>query len=163
MEGEVAWWLWAVALVLVSAGVAGLVLPFLPGVPLLFLGLLVAAWAEGFTHVGAGTLAVLAFLALLAWATDIAAGALGARRFGASPRAVAAAGVGALVGIFFGLPGIVLGPFAGAMLAELWQRRSLVEAGRSGVGTLAGLVLAVAVKLTLAFAMIGLWAVARFM
>jgi uncharacterized protein YqgC (DUF456 family) len=154
--------LWVLAAVLVVVGLAGVVLPALPGVPLLFAGLVVAAWAEGFAHVGGGTIAVLAVLALLAYAADLAAGALGAKRFGASRSAVIGAALGTLAGLFFGLPGVVLGPFVGAVVGELLARRDLAQAGRAGFGAGVGLLLGIAAKLALAFAMIGVFAVARF-
>jgi len=148
---------------LVVAGLAGLLLPFLPGAPLLFGGFLLLAWAEGFQHVGAGTLVVLGVLALLTYAADLLAGALGAQRFGASRRAVAGAALGALVGLLFGLAGVLLGPFLGAVAGELLERRSLAAAGRSGVGATLGLVLGTAAKLALGFAMLGVFALARFL
>lgn len=154
--------LWAAALLLVALGLAGLVLPALPGIPLLFLGLVAAAWAEGFAHVGAGTIAVLALLALLAWGADFAAVAFGARRFGATPRAAWGAAAGMLVGLFFGLPGILLGPFLGAMLGELLGNRSLRQAGLASLGATLGLAFGAAVKMALAFVMLGIFLVARF-
>ncbi len=154
--------LWLLAVALVVAGLAGVVLPALPGVPLLFAGLVVAAWAEGFAHVGGATIAVLAALALLAWVADFLAGALGAKRFGASRSAVVGAALGTLAGLFLGLPGVLLGPFVGAVLGELLARRDLAQAGRAGFGAWLGLLLGVAAKLSLSFAMIGVFAVARF-
>lgn len=154
--------LWLLAVALVVAGLAGVVLPALPGVPLLFAGLVVAAWAEGFAHVGEATIAVLAALALLAWVADFLAGALGAKRFGASRSAVVGAALGTLAGLFLGLPGVLLGPFVGAVLGELLARRDLAQAGRAGFGAWLGLLLGVAAKLSLSFAMIGVFAVARF-
>ena len=155
--------LWLLATVLVLAGLLGLLLPVLPGPPLLFGGLFVAAWAEDFAYVGAGTLTLLAAMALLTYAVDFAATALGAKRFGASKRAVIGAAVGAFVGLlFFNIPGILLGPFIGAVIGELTAQRTLGEAGRAGVGATLGLVFGVAVKLALAFSMLGLFAWARF-
>ncbi len=155
--------LWILAVLLVAAGIAGLLLPALPGAPLLFAGLVCAAWAEDFAYVGPGWLAFLGVLAALTYPVDLAAGAVGARRFGASGRAVIGAALGALVGLFFGLPGILLGPFVGAVLAEiLWERRNLRQAGRSGLGATVGLALGVATKLALAFAMLGTFAFVRF-
>jgi len=155
--------LWLLAAILVLAGLIGLLLPVLPGPPLLFAGLLVAAWAEDFAYVGAGWLTVLAALAVLTYAVDFAATALGAKRFGASKRAVVGAAVGAVVGLFFGLPGILLGPFIGAVIGELTAQRELRDAGRAGVGATLGLALGVAVKLALAFSMLGLFAMARLL
>jgi uncharacterized protein YqgC (DUF456 family) len=153
--------LWVLAGVLVVAGLLGLLLPVLPGAPLLFAGLLVAAWAEDFVYVGAGKLTLLAALALLTYGVDFAATALGAKRFGASKRAVIGAAVGGLVGLFFGLPGVLLGPFIGAVIGELTAQRGLSDAGRAGVGATLGLIFGVAAKLALAFAMLGLFALAR--
>ncbi|HEX4943631.1 MAG TPA: DUF456 family protein [Usitatibacteraceae bacterium] len=149
-----------VAVVLVIVGLAGTVLPLLPGVPLVFGGLLVAAWADGFQRVGAITLVVLGVLTALAVAADLLASALGAKRMGASPRAVAGATVGAVIGIFFGLPGLVLGPFVGAVAGELSANRQLLHAGRAGLGTWIGLLLGSIAKLTLAFLMVGVFATA---
>jgi uncharacterized protein len=153
---------WIAAILLVAAGLAGLVLPALPGPVLLFAGLFLAAWAEQFVHVGTWTLVVLAVMAAFASLADFVAGAFGAKRYGASPRSVAGAALGALVGIFFGLPGLLLGPFAGALLGEFSARRDLVAAGRAGWGATIGLVLGTAAKLALGFAMVGLFLVVRF-
>ena len=145
----------AAALVLI--GLAGTLLPILPGVPLIFAGLLVAAWADNFQHVGAVALTILGALTVLAIAADSLASALGAKKLGASPKAVAGATIGAIVGIFFGLPGIVLGPFLGAVIGELSAKRELLQAGKSGLGTWLGLLLASVAKLTVSFLMIGVF------
>jgi uncharacterized protein YqgC (DUF456 family) len=155
--------LWALAALLVAAGIAGLLLPGLPGAPLVFLGLLVAAWAEDFAYVGWGWLTLLAALAALTYLVDFAATALGAKKFGASPRAVVGAVLGGIVGLFFGPLGLVLGPFAGAVVAELSLRRDLQAAQRSGLGATLGFLLGSVAKLALAFAMLGLFAAVRFL
>jgi uncharacterized protein YqgC (DUF456 family) len=154
--------LWLLAIVLVAAGMAGLVFPALPGAPILFAGLVVAAWAEDFTYVSTGTLIALGVMALLMYLLDFLASAFGAKRFGASPRAIIGATIGAVVGIFFGIPGILLGPFIGAVLGELTAHSDLKTAGRAGVGATVGLALGVAAKLALALAMVGIFVIARF-
>jgi len=154
--------IWTLAIVLILTGLVGLVLPALPGPPLLFAGLLAAAWAEDFSYVGPRTLTVLGILALLAFLADFAAGALGARRYGASPRAAFGAAIGAIVGIFFGIPGIVLGPLLGALFGELTARADLDAASRAGIGATVGLLLGTAAKLALGFAMIALFLLIRF-
>ncbi len=154
--------LWILAVLLVLAGIAGLVLPALPGAPLLFAGLVVAAWAEDFTYVSTGTIILLGVLAALTSAVDFIAGALGAKRFGASPRAVTGALIGGAVGLFFGIPGVLLGPFVGAVIGELSVRRNLRAATRAGLGASLGLLLAAAAKVALAFTMIGVFVVVRF-
>ena len=155
--------LWLLAILLVTVGMAGLVFPALPGAPILFAGLVVAAWAEGFEHVSTGTLVTLGVMALLTYLVDFLASALGAKRFGASRRAVIGATIGAIVGIFFGIPGILLGPFIGAVLGELTARSGLRSAGRAGIGATVGLALGAAAKLTLAFAMVGIFVIVRFL
>ena len=151
--------LWLLAALLVVAGIVGTVLPALPGAVLVFAGLLLAAWADGFVHVGTLTLVGLGVLAALSYAVDFAATALGAKKLGASRRALVGAALGALVGLFFGLPGVLLGPFIGAVLGELSERRDLVQAGRAGVGAWLGLVLGAGAKLALVMAMLGVFAV----
>jgi uncharacterized protein len=153
---------WTLAALLIAAGLAGLVLPALPGPLLLFAGLLTAAWAENFAYAGTATLIALGVMALLASLADFVAGAFGARRYGASARSVSGAAIGAVVGLFFGLPGILLGPFIGALLGELSARRDLLAAGRAGWGATIGLVLGTAAKLALGFAMVGLFLIVRF-
>ncbi len=148
------------AALLVLVGLAGTVVPVLPGVPLVFGGLLVAAWADGFQRVGTFTLVLLGLLTALAVVADFAASAFGAKKLGASPRAVLGATVGAVVGIFFGLPGLVLGPFVGAVAGELSAHRELLRAGKAGLGTWLGLLLGSVAKLTLAFLMVGVFATA---
>lgn len=153
--------LWIAAGVLIVIGALGMVLPILPGAPLIFMGALLAAWAEEFVYLGWGSLTVLGVLTVLAVAVDFVAGAFGAKRFGASGRAVTGATLGALVGIFFGIPGVLVGPFVGAVIGELSVRRNLAAAGRVGVGAALGLALGTAAKLAIAFAMIGVIVVAR--
>jgi len=155
--------LWLLAIILVSAGMAGIVFPVLPGAPVLFAGLVAAAWAESFEHVNTGTLIVLGIMALLTYLVDFLAGAFGAKRFGASRRAIIGATIGSIVGIFFGIPGVLLGPFIGAVLGELTARSDLRTAGRAGIGASVGLALGAAAKLTLAIAMVGIFLVVRFL
>ena len=149
--------LWILAVLMVVAGLAGMVLPAVPGPLLLFAGLFTAAWAEAFVHVGTKTLVALAVMAGLAMLADFVAGALGARRYGASPRAMAGAALGALIGIFFGLPGLLLGPFIGALVGEIAERNDWAAASRAGWGATLGLIIGTAAKLALGFTMIGLF------
>ena len=154
--------LWLIVTLLVAAGLAGTVLPALPGAPLVFLGLLLGAWIGDFQAVGWVTIGILAALAALAWLVDFLAGAAGARYLGATSRAFWGAALGAVVGIFFGLPGMLLGPFIGAMAGELSAGRGLAQSGRAGLGAWLGLVVATAAKLALVFLMIGVFLFAAF-
>jgi len=152
----------ALGALLIAVGVAGLLLPGLPGAPLIFAGMLMAAWAEDFAYVGFGWLALLGVLAAFTYAVDFAATALGAKKFGASPRAVLGAALGALVGLFFGPIGWILGPFAGAVLGELTLKRDLGSAQRAGFGAALGMLLGGAAKFALACLMIGIFLAVRF-
>jgi uncharacterized protein YqgC (DUF456 family) len=154
MDWTILWWL--LAGLIVITGLAGTVIPALPGVPLVFAGLLVGAWIGHFETITWLTVGVLAILTLVAWAVDFLAGALGARYLGASSRAFWGATLGAIVGLFFGLPGILLGPFIGAVLGELSGGSDLLQSGRSGLGAWLGMVVATAAKLAIAFLMIGI-------
>jgi uncharacterized protein YqgC (DUF456 family) len=153
--------LWLLAGVLIVLGLAGLILPVLPGIPLMFAGLILMAWAEDFVHVGWITLTLLGVLTLLSYGLDFLATALGAKRFGASPRAVMGAAVGAVAGLFFGLPGILLGPFVGAVLGEFSRKATLRQATQAGVGATLGLLFGALLKLALAFTMLGVFVLAR--
>ena len=154
--------LWTLALLLVAVGVAGTVIPGLPGTVLVLAGLILAAWMDGFSRVGAGSVAVLVGLTLLAYAADFIAGALGAKRSGASTRAAAGAGLGALVGLFFGIAGVLIGPFLGAVLGELSLHGNLERAGRAGIGAWLGMAVGTAVKVSLVFMMIAVFLLAWF-
>jgi uncharacterized protein YqgC (DUF456 family) len=158
MENEPILMLLAVALVV--GGVVGTVLPAIPGAPLVFLGLLVAAWADHFEKVGWFTLSVLAILTLLTFAVDFMAASLGAKRVGASWAALAGAVIGTIVGLFFSIPGLILGPFVGAVIGEYATRRNWAQAGKVGVGTWVGMLIAIAGKLALIFTMVGLFVLA---
>jgi uncharacterized protein YqgC (DUF456 family) len=140
-----------------ALGLAGVVLPVLPGTPLLFGGLWLAAWLDGYPLVRVLTVGVLA---LMAWLADYAAAALGVQRAGASGRAMAGAAIGAVLGAFAGLPGLVVGPVLGAMAGEWLVRRHAGQATRAGVA--AGLGFVIATKLGLALGMLGVFAFAYF-
>lgn len=152
--------LWILAILLVAAGLAGTIVPGLPGAPLVLAGLVLAGWIDGFAQTGWLTWTALGLLLAVSLAVDLLASALGAQRFGASPRALLGAAVGAVVGLFFGLPGLILGPFVGAVIGEYSARRNLAQAGRAGVGTFLGLVIGAAAKAALALAMVAVFAAA---
>lgn len=163
MDPKTLYYLIATALIVI--GVLGTVLPALPGLPLVFGGMLVAAWADGFTNVPVWVLVLLGVLTALSLVIDFWATALGAKRVGASRKAVIGAMMGTLGGLFLGPIGLLLGPFAGALAGELLHRRSLGrthigDAAKIGIGTWMGIVFGVVLKLGLAFTMLGLFALA---
>ncbi|MCC6535132.1 MAG: DUF456 domain-containing protein [Burkholderiales bacterium] len=155
-------WLWLLAFGLMSMGVAGTVLPALPGPPLVFGGMLVAAWIDGFQRVGYVTLIILGVITLCTVVIDLLAAVAGAKRLGASRRALIGAGLGTVLGLFLGIVGLVFGPFIGALAGELSARRDLVAAGRVAFGAWLGVLLAMVLKLGLVFAMLGIFTLAYF-
>lgn len=154
--------LWILAIALMVVGAAGIVLPALPGVPLMFAGMVVAASIDDFQRIGWVTLTVLGLLTILSFVIDFAASALGAKRVGASARAVWGAVIGTLVGLFFGIPGLLFGPFVGALIGELSMHGRIDRAGRVGLATWMGLLFGTLVKLAIAFSMVGVFVFAFF-
>ena len=154
--------LWTCAIALIAIGLVGVVLPAVPGTMLIFAGLVIGAWADGFTRVGVGTLVVLAILAIASYGIDFAAAALGVKRLGASRRAMTGAALGTLLGLFAGLPGLIVGPFLGALLGELMAHGDLLKAGRTGVAAWIGFAIGMVVKVGVAFPMVGIFLAALF-
>src|SRR5688500_13313878 len=152
--------LWVVAVLLVGVGVVGIVVPALPGTILIFAGLLAAAWADDFMRVRPRMLFVIAIVGVATYGVDFVATALGARPLGASKRAMAGAALGTVLGFFLGLPGIIIGPFLGAIAGELTVHRDWKRVGKAGVAAWIGFAVGTAVKVALAFLMIGLFAAA---
>lgn len=147
---------------LVLSGVLGTLLPVIPSTPFIFGGLWLIAWVDHYEHVGATMLSVLAGLMVLTIVLDFIAGALGAKRAGASREALLGATLGSIFGVFGGVLGIVLGPFIGAALGEFYARKDLIRAGNVALATWLGLVLGSLAKVVLALMMVGLFLIAWF-
>ncbi len=152
--------LWLVAGALIVIGLIGVVLPGVPGVIAIFGGMLLAAWIDDFQRISVWTLVLLGVLTALAFAADIIGGLLGAKKVGASRQALIGAALGGLIGLAFGIPGLLLGPFAGAMLGEFVAQRRLDSAARVGLGTGLGLLAGTLAKLALAITMLGVFVAA---
>jgi uncharacterized protein YqgC (DUF456 family) len=152
--------LWAVGIALIVIGFVGIVMPALPGPVLIFAGVLLAAWADHFTRVGGWTVAAIGVIAALSHVVDFAAVALGVKRVGASRRAMLGASLGTIAGLFFGIPGIIVGPFVGAVVGELTVNSDWRRAGHAGVSAWIGFMVGMAVKVGLAFVMLGIFVIA---
>ena len=148
---------WVIAALLILAGVIDSFLPGVPGVILVFGGMLLAAWIDGFRRIGWVTLTILGLLTALALLGDLLGAILGAKRVGASRGALLGAAVGGLVGIFFGLPGALLGPLLGAVAGELLSKGRPGQAALVGAGTWVGLILSLVFRLIIVFAMIAVF------
>ena len=152
--------LWIVAVLLIVVGIAGTVLPALPGVPLIFGGVLLAAWIDDFQRISVVTVVVLAILAVLGIIIDYVAAAVSAKRAGASKEGMIGAGIGTIAGIFTGLWGLLFMPLLGAAAGEFIAHKDMFRAGKVGVATWFGLLVATAVKLAIAFTMVGVFVAA---
>ena len=152
--------LWICAVILVLVGLVGIVLPALPGHILILAGLILAAWADGFTRVGPAMLVLIGVIGASSYAVDFAAAALGAKHMGASKRAMVGAALGTVLGLFFGFVGVVIGPLLGAVLGELTQHRDWKRVGKAGMAAWIGFAIGTAVKVAIAFVMLGLFAAA---
>ncbi|MET0988615.1 MAG: DUF456 family protein [Steroidobacteraceae bacterium] len=155
-------WPWLLGILLILVGFLGIFLPALPGVPLMYAGMVLAAWGDDFQRIGWLSLTVLGVLTAISVIVDFAASAMGAQRVGASRRAIWGAFVGAVIGVFFGLPGLVFGPFIGAVVGELSVHGRMTDAGRVGIGTWLGLLFGTLVKIAIAFSMLGVFVLAYF-
>ena len=148
---------WTLSVLLIIAGLAGTVLPALPGAAFVLAGIVLAAWIDGFTRVGTGVVAIVTVLAVLAWLLDYAAGLLGARKAGASRQALVGAAVGTVVGLFAGFIGVLFMPLAGAAIGEYIARRDEVQAVKVGVATWLGIMAGLVAKVVIVFMMIGVF------
>ena len=158
METQV---LYIIAAVLIIVGLLGTVLPALPGLPLMFCGMLLGAWAGDFEEISVWTIVVLAILMLISIGVDLLATLLGAKKFGASKKALLGAAIGTFAVFFFSIPGLILGPFVGAIIGEMMDGKEWRAATKTGFGTWLGLAIGTALKLALAVCMLGIFVMAR--
>lgn len=149
--------LWVLAIALILVGVAGTVLPALPGVVFVFGGIVLAAWIDDFARISGWTVGVLAVLAAIGFVVDYVAGAITAQRAGATKLGVIGAAVGTFAGVVTGLWGLVFMPLVGAAIGEFIAHRDALRAGRVGVATWIGLLLGAVAKLAIVFTMVGVF------
>jgi len=152
--------LWVLCVALIVVGLAGTVLPLLPGTVLVWGGIVLGAWIDDFARVGTATVVVVSVLAVLAWALDYVAGLMGAQKVGASKQALLGAAVGTVVGLFMGLVGVLFMPLVGAALGEYLARKDQSRAVKVGVATWVGIMVGLIAKVVLAFIMVGIFVAA---
>ncbi len=144
---------WLLTALLAAAGVAGSVLPALPGAPLILAAAVLHRWLLP-GYVSAWTIGGLVILATLSVVVDAVCGVLGVRRFGGGRWAILGAGVGAAIGLFFGPFGLLIGAVAGAALCEAaFDRKAWNDALKAGIGAGLGLLVGTAARLGLALLM----------
>ena len=152
--------LWVVSVALILVGLAGTVLPVLPGTALILAGMVLGAWIDGFERVGGVVVGVLAALAVLAWVLEYVAGLMGAKRAGASKQALIGAALGTVAGLFLGFVGVLFMPLVGAAIGEYLARRDEQRALHVGLSTWIGVMLGMVAKVGIAFVMVGVFVAA---
>jgi uncharacterized protein YqgC (DUF456 family) len=152
--------LWALAVALIVIGIAGTVLPALPGVVFVFGGIVLAAWIDDFARVSGWTVGALAVLAVLGFCVDYLAAALSARRAGATKAGLLGAALGTVAGVATGFWGLVFMPLVGAAIGEFIAQRDALRAGRIGAATWIGLLVGAVAKLAIVFTMVGIFVAA---
>lgn len=157
MEVTLLWVLCAAMLVL---GLAGTVLPVLPGTLLVWGGIVLGAWIDDFTRVSVTTVVVVSVLGVLAWGLDYAAGLMGAQKAGASKLALVGAAVGTVVGLFMGLVGVLFMPLVGAAVGEYLAQKDHARAAKVGIATWLGIMVGLIAKVVIAFIMAGVFVAA---
>lgn len=154
---------WLGALTCILAGLAGTVIPAIPGLPLIAVGTALIGWSGNFEVIGWGTIITITVLALIGVVVDTIAQTAGVKKAGASAKGIWGSVIGTVVGVFVGgLVGIFVFPLIGAFIGEFITKRDMLHAGRVGVATWMGMVIGTAVKIALAFVMLGLMIFAYF-
>ncbi len=146
-------------LLVMAFGLVGTMLPGLPGTPLVFLAAFGHRLYFGEHGASDWVLWALGLLTVFSLVMDFVVTALGAKHLGASWKGILGAVVGGGVGIFFALPGVLLGPLIGALLFELAGGRKLRDSARAGLGAALGLIVGTIGRMACCIAMIGLFAI----
>lgn len=155
-------WILLLAWGLVVIGTLGVLLPALPGVPVLFGGLWLLAWLDGYEKISVLTMSVIGALALIAWLVDIFGSYITAKKFGASKQALWGVVIGALLGMFAGVVGLIIGPIIGGMIGEWMAHQDKTRATTVGLAAGLGFMLAFLVKIVLVIVMLVVFAYAYY-
>jgi uncharacterized protein YqgC (DUF456 family) len=150
---------WVITSVLFLVGLAGTVVPLLPGPTIIFVAAIIHFFLAGAEHSpGWPGYTLLTILLILSFVLEWLASALGTKKFGGSKAGIWGALIGGIVGIFFGLPGLFLGPIFGALTAEIViAKRKIKESGLAATGAFVGLIAGMVAKFGCSIAMIGIF------
>jgi len=152
--------IWTLTALLLLIGLVGSVVPLLPGTTLILVGVLLHKFFLPET-VSTGAVVSIAIIWLFSVVADFVCTLIGTRLFGGTKWGMTGAGGGALVGMFFSLPVLLLGTIFGAIAAEkLVGKRSDHDALKSGLGAALGFIVSTIVRALCALAMVALFAYA---
>lgn len=147
-----------VAVILMLIGLIGIFIPGLPGNGLIFLAALGYGIITKFEKISIFMILVFAGLTILAIIFDYVGSLLGAKKFGATKPGLVGGALGAVLGFFtVGIPGLLIGQFAGTLIGEIYSGKKLSESSRIGLGGLLGYVFAVVINTTLGMTIIVLF------
>src|SRR2546421_3695462 len=150
---ELFWWLFTV--VFFAVGLIGTIAPVLPGTTIILAAVIIHRLMLGAEKsVGWKAIVVLILLTLLSYVFDFLGSYFGAKYFGATRWGALGAIAGALVGLFFGIIGLFVGPVIGAGAGEFIAGKRMIDAGRAGWGSLLGNLGAMIGKLFIVLVMI---------
>ncbi len=150
-------------IIIFVVGFAGILLPAIPSLPLIWIGILIYGFFTHFVEVTIGIIIITGIIMLIGVALDFVAGIFGAKIYGASWAGVIGALFGGLVGmILFNVVGLLIGSFFGAFIGEYIRYKKMHPAMKAGFGTIVGFIIGVVVKIVLSFLMIGIFIVALF-
>ena len=136
----------ALAILLILLGIIGSFVPVLPGPPLSFTGLLILHFTK-FAEFSTNLLVILGVVSVAVALFDTVIPVWGTKKFGGTKYGVRGATVGLIVGLFFGPPGIIIGPFLGAVIGEMIYKDDLKYAMKAGFGSLLGFLAGIGLKL----------------
>ena len=162
MEFLFTYGLYTLAILLIVCGLAGTIVPALPGIPMIFIGGWIIAYIDDYQYIGMGTLIALGVLTAISIAIDWLSQTMGAQKAGATKQGLTGALLGTIVGIPFGLLGIYLFPVIGAFLGEMIGHRDMHRSAKVSWDTWVGMIAGIAAKLAIGFTMLGLILVMRF-
>lgn len=144
---------------LMFVGLAGCILPMLPGTPLVFAGIYIYAWITGFTIVSRNLIIIFLILTVFSVVIEYISSSVGSKKFGASKLGFIGAFIGAVIGVFFIPWGLIVGPLAGALAGELIVGKKIKEAFRSGTGAVIGFFGGTLLKTVISFGMIAFFTI----
>lgn len=143
------------AIILMLVGLAGVILPFLPGVPVAWVGMFLFAYQTKFEIISFRAMMIFLALTVLSVLLEFALPVLGAKKYKASSLGLLGAALGLIIGPFiFNLVGVIVGPLLGAIIGELIAGKR-DQAIQSGWGTFVGFMVSIVLRIVLVLVMFG--------
>lgn len=152
----------ATGIILILIGLAGCIIPAIPGPPISYGGLIALHFTK-FVQFSSNELMIWAIVAIVVTILDNVVPIWGTKQFGGSKRGIWGSIIGLIIGMFFFPPiGIIIGPFAGAVLGELSGGKNQKDAIKAGFGAFVGFLLGTGLKLVASGWMTWLFAKAMY-